>query len=174
VAYTRTSKRVIFDTDDLWNRTGLSELAAGRGCYVFAVKRGKAMLPFYVGLTETASFKREVFNPSNIQKYRRAVGTGKKYKAYLFLLVHPPTKKTGSPRHIGDLERFLITAAWARNPSVANSKGISKPKWIVPGVTSAVKGKATKSAQALRDAMGFKDQSHHLYSGRAKASGKRT
>jgi hypothetical protein len=53
-------------------------MAAGRGCYVFAVKR-KAMLPFYVGLTKTASFKREVFNPSNIQKYRRAVGTGKKF-----------------------------------------------------------------------------------------------
>lgn len=70
--YTRTHKGTTFDTDHLWSKGQAGPLAKGRGCYILAVKRGKTVLPIYVGLTR-ASFDREIFNPSNCRKYHDAL-----------------------------------------------------------------------------------------------------
>jgi len=164
--YTRTKKVTTFDTDHLWSKGQAGPLAKGRGCYILAVKRGKTVLPVYVGLTR-ASFDREIFNPSNCRKYHVALKGGKKYALFVFILEHPVTKTGGSTQFIGELEDFFISAAFARNPELKNRKGIPRPKWQVPHVTAPAKGKPTSAARALREVMGFDGTSHHLFAGKA-------
>jgi len=164
--YDRTTKGTAFDTDHLWSDSEAGHLKKSLGCYILAVKVGKSVLPFYVGLTR-ASFGREIFNGSNLRKYHAALGSGKKYRVLLFLIEHPERKKASETQFIGEVEDFFIATAFARNPALKNSKGRPQPKWRVPHVTAPAKGKPTKAARALREVMGFDDTSHHLFAGRA-------
>lgn len=166
VSYERGAKTTTFDKALLWSDPAAAELMNGRGCYILVAKRGKSMLPFYVGLTR-ATFGREIFTPSNIRKYHAALAGGKKYAVSLFLIEHPESKKSSKPKFIGELEDFFISTAFVRNPALRNRKGRPQPKWRVPHVTAPAKGKPTQAARALRKAMGFSDTSHHPLAGRA-------
>jgi hypothetical protein len=123
------------------------------GCYVFAIRSGKSLLPHYVGLT-TKCFAGEVFNRTNLPKYARAVRGRKLRRPVLFLITHPARTKVNE-RFIAELENFLIQAASARNPALQNVKGVSRPKWLIRGLTGRSNGKPTQAARELRVAMGF-------------------
>jgi hypothetical protein len=60
----------------------------------------------------------EVFNPSNILKYRRAIETTRRGHPVLFLIVPRQRGTKVSKRHIGEVETFLIQAGAARNPEI--------------------------------------------------------
>jgi hypothetical protein len=57
--------------DEFWDNlerdeTGLSEAV---GCYIFAVRAGRGIRPWYVGKTEKAGFRREVFQDHKFRLY---------------------------------------------------------------------------------------------------------
>lgn len=119
--------------DDFWAEdSDASGLAGECGCYVFAI-RNRALTPLYVGKA-TKTFKQEVFNPSNKDKYRKgfseyAIGT-----PVMYFVVHPRQKGKINAKQIAELEDFLIQAGVAKNPNIQNVRGKQKPEWAIKGV----------------------------------------
>lgn len=112
------------------------------------------VVPQYAGLTRKR-FDNEVFNRSNLLKYRRAMGAAKRVQPVLFLIVPPHGKGKVSRKYIGELETFLIQAGSVRNPEFSNVKGKPRPKWFIRGVTGRGAGKPPAAARKLREAMGI-------------------
>jgi hypothetical protein len=141
--------------DGFWGEGTLATLRAHCGCYVFALRRVKGeTVPQYVGLTRRR-FDDEVFNRSNLVKYRNAMAKTKRGQPVLFLIVSPQGKGKVSRKYIGELENFLIQAGSARNPEFRNVKGVPRPKWLIRGVTGRRAGKPPTAARKLREAMGI-------------------
>lgn len=151
VSYERDGKRTTFRPSAALSES--KEFTTCRGVYIFAVKRGRALLPFYVGET-SRPFKDEVFEPHKVAHYHTALGNTKRWKASLFLIVQPKSKKP-NVTFIRDIENFLIRVAWQRNSDLCNIKGLPEPKWEIPGVTSPGTKKASQSARFLRKALGM-------------------
>lgn len=124
VSYERDGKRTTFKPSAALAAS--KEFTTCRGVYIFAVKRGTALLPFYVGET-SRPFKDEVFEPHKVAHYHTALGNTKRWKASLFLIVQPESKKP-DVKFIRDIENFLIRVAWQRNPDLCNIKGLPEPK----------------------------------------------
>ena len=156
VKYSHSRGVVTFEAIDLWARH--PDLASGKGVYIFAVQRGESLVPFYVGETK-ASFQKEAFTPHKLAHYRNALGKGKNWKTFLFLLV--PGGKADDTRFISDVENFLIRAAWHRNPALCNQKGIPDPEWVIPGVTGTGSGKSRSANRKLREVLGLSGSETH-------------
>jgi len=141
---------------EFWGRTEvLSALSGQSGCYVFALRSKKGgFLPAYIGLTRRGFWK-EVFNPSNLEKYCRAVSDARGHRPVLFLVAHPKAKGKLNRTYIGELETFLIQAGSTRNPDIRNTKGVPRPKWRIRGVTGRRPGKPPAAATKLRATMGL-------------------
>ncbi len=141
------------DDDGFWHSDTLNSLSAQSGCYVFALRSVKGnVVPEYVGLTRRG-FAKEVFNPSNLKKYRRALSASPRHRPVLFLIAHPKRNGKLNRMYIGELETFLIQAASARNPEVKNTKGVFRPKWKIRGVTGRRPEKPPRAAAQFRAAM---------------------
>lgn len=143
------------DPDGFWRTDTLSALRNQSGCYVFALRSVKGnFVPEYVGLTRRG-FGREVFNPSNLNKYCRALTDARRRRPVLFLIAHPKAKGKSNQTYIGELETFLIQAGSTRNPEIRNTKGVPRPKWKIRGVTGRLPEKPSRAATRLRAAMGL-------------------
>lgn len=125
------------------------------GCYVFGLRAGKGMRPWYVGKA-TKNFKQEAFADHKLTRYQRALAMTGKGTPIMFFLV--ATAKKGAPngRHIGQLEKFLISVAQAANPQLLNVKGTKEPDWSIPGVLRGRTGKPSSSARVFKSLMKFK------------------
>lgn len=143
-------------THAFWSHGELATLRNQCGCYVFALRKVKGeMIPHYVGLTERR-FDNEVFNRSNLAKYQRAMKGIVRGRPVLFLVVPPRGKGKVSKKYIGPLEHFLIQAGSARNPDLRNVKGVTRPKWLIRGVTGRRAVKAAVPARRFRETMGIR------------------
>jgi hypothetical protein len=169
IKYNGRGERIRFDRNLFWDSKA-SKFGDRRGCYVFGVKRGKTILPFYVGETKVR-FQGEIFEPHKQAHYRRALSGGKAYKAFIFLIVQP-LKKKPNRKFITDVEHFFIRVAWRRNPSLRNHKGIPAPEWTIPGVTAPAKGKPTQAVRALRQLTGL--EGNELHAGQRRPAAKST
>ena len=132
-------------------------LADAVGCYVFCI--GKK--PWYVGLAERQTFRRECFQPHKLVAYASAMSKVKTGKPKLILLAKmTPKGKFAKPGVNGHratrfLEDLLIGMALSRNPKLENARGTKFMKqMVVPGVLNTPQGKsAAKSVKALRSVM---------------------
>jgi hypothetical protein len=144
-----------FWRDGFWKTDPeLASLANRCGCYVFAVRRGKAITPHYLGLT-TKRFDREVFNPANVRKYRNALRERRRGYPVLFIVAHP-TRTQINTKNIAEVEDFLIQTASVRNPAVQNVKGVRRPKWLIRGIVRSTPGKPTWAARQLRSTLSLR------------------
>lgn len=126
---------------------------AGRcGCYVFGIKAGRGTTPGYVGKA-TKTFKQEIFNASNLNKYNKFLTDYKKGRLVIFLVVAPIKRGSNNTRHISDLEDFLIQTAIAVNPELQNIKGTQKADWSIRGVLRSKQGQPPKAASMFRQLM---------------------
>ena len=142
------------ELDGVWSDE-LERLSHCCGCYVLALKSVKhSLTPCYVGLTKRR-FRDEVFNRSNLLKYRAAIAQNKRHRVVMFLITPPDRKGKVNQSYIGELESFLIGVASARNPELQNWKGVDRPKWLIRGVTGRTPIKPTVAAQKFRAAMGI-------------------
>jgi len=144
--------------DDLANKlesieTGLSKAC---GCYVFAKKAGKGLVPWYVGQACKRPLGDEALNPSNREKYNKVLDLKGSPVMFFLPLRTPSGKLRKRPKGVGRLsalnflERWLIAAALERNPKLTNNKETRFLRSIhVTGVLNARKGGATKDSRAL-------------------------
>jgi hypothetical protein len=140
----------------MWQRKRLSELRREKGCYVFALRRGRGFLPVYVGKT-SRSFEQECFQPHKVLLLRDALDEERTGTLVLFLLRYGSSPGAFDGKALGDLEKYLITAAYAQNPNLQNRKLTSTnlPTFTVSGLTHSARGKPSKKVLALRQTLGI-------------------
>ena len=136
-------RTLVFDC--FWKKESeASYLADKCGCYVFAIRQGRALIPVYVGKA-TKTFKQETINNTNKHKFQNGFSEYAKGTPILFFVVHPKAKGKNNAKQIEEIEDFLIQAGAARNPNIQNVKGVQKPAWTIKGVVRSGAGKPSSA-----------------------------
>ncbi len=143
---------------DLQSR--LSEFDTSCGCYIFAMRAGKGIKPWYVGQANKSSLIQEALNPSNIVKFNTDVLSRFKGTPVIFFLplltgnkkvFAKPTKRKEGRKSVDFLEEWLIASALQKNPSLINKQ---KTKFLrdihVRGIFNPVQGEADDHSAALK------------------------
>lgn len=121
-----TSKEAI---RDFWKQVEDDEpyVSNSCGCYVFAIRAGKGVRPWYVGLAEKQSFEHECYSIHKINIYNEALAE-RKGTPILFLIARRTNgEKFSKPSSNGHrsaqlLETLLIGSALDKNPDLMNVK----------------------------------------------------
>lgn len=128
------------------------------GCYIFAMKAGHKLTPWYVGKTEKGSFKGETCQPHKLLYYGNVIRKHKRAKPVLFLLAKRTAtgkyvKPTTRHKYLGSiaaLEEMLIGTCLQRNDALLNK---SKTKYLkricVPGYVNDSPTTRTKGERDL-------------------------
>jgi len=135
-------------------------VSQGIGCYVFSLRAGKGVLPWYVGKAERQSFRSECFAAHKINHYNTIVTEHNGTPLLTLIAKYTPGGKIVLPtkrphNDIEYLETLLIAAGIRRNCNLVNIQGTRLlTEMVVPGVLNTPRGKASKSVVAFRDLMG--------------------
>jgi hypothetical protein len=148
---------------DFWTDIELKHpgLPEALGCYVFGIRKGTLMLPWYVGKTEQKSFRFESVQPHKLQHYHDALMQQPGGTALLFLI--PRLTDGGKFRKVwtsgsssvARLEQMLIETAISRNPRLVNQRMIKHlTLTVVPGYRNEPVGSRTPEAEDLAALLG--------------------
>ena len=117
----------------VWVDEDIPGLPDACGCYVFAIKASRGMLPWYIGKAEKQPFKKECLSHHKINHFNNAIAkrTGKPVLFFIPQLTkngafRKPT--TSTRKAITELESILIGMALTRNSSLLNAKGTTMLK----------------------------------------------
>jgi hypothetical protein len=116
------------------------------GCFVFAIRAGPGMTPWYVGKTANG-FRWECFQPHKLNKYNEALVRAGYGTPILFFVVYPRTRGRVSKVAIDELETFLIQVARNRNPALLNKTKDEVPGWAIQGLGT---GRGRRSAATVQ------------------------
>lgn len=130
-----------------------------KGCYVFGIKWGSKITPWYVGMTNGQSLRKEATADSNLLKYN---GVLAKRAGTPVLFYLPRLTAGGKPTkqdlkgELENVEFLLIGAALDENEDLLNKKKLTfLTELEVPGLFNVGKGKPTSAAAAFRSMLGF-------------------
>lgn len=125
-----------------------------KGCYIFALRNGGGITPYYVGKT-TKSFEDESFAPHKISHhYQPTVTRNQGTPVMTFIAIESSRGRTPDST-IGAVEKYLIQAAYAKNPRLSNIQNLPKEWWVIDGVMNASRGQPTKIISEFRAMMGI-------------------
>lgn len=127
-------------------------LASRRGCYVFAMRAGRGIVPTYVG-EATKGFKQEAFAPDKLGKCNETLVDYERGTLVVFFVVAPQGRGRPAEKQIGLVEAFLQQTGVAANPDLLNVRGTKQAQWSIRGVIRADRGRPSQSAAAFRSAM---------------------
>lgn len=148
---------------DLWSRveTELENgLPGGIGCYIFSIRAGKGVLPWYVGLAEKQSFRKECFTSHKLAHYNNAIAKRKGTPLLTLIAKYTPMGKLVNPtgnehRDVRFLETMLISSCLWRNTDLYNVRDTKLLReMVVPGFLNTPKGKAASSVSDFRALVG--------------------
>ncbi len=124
------------------------------GCYIFAIRAGKGITPWYVGKTER-SFKNECLNGTNIGNFNRVLKN--KGAPLLFLIARRTPEKFGFAKphsEILDLEKLIMHTAFFKNSGMLNIRELRLLRSTsVPSLVNTPRRKPTTDEKALRKAL---------------------
>ncbi len=144
--------RRISDVSDFWN-TGERILLSKRcGIYVFGMRAGKGIVPYYVGKT-TNKFESECFQLHKLDKYNEALAEYRKGRPVLFLLARPVKRGQVKRKEVNKIESFLIQVASSKNKELLNIRGNKQPKWSIAGVIRGTQGQPSREAKKFKAMM---------------------
>lgn len=153
---TLASKRLLVEEiGDFWEEH--SEISSSVGCYVFGIRTGRAIVPYYVGLT-CSTFEKECFTDHKLKHYHTAMANYKRGTPVMFFLAAPARRGRVNRKAIEELENFLIQAGMAVNEEMCNVRGRCKPKWAIKGVMRSGSGKRSDPATRFGKMMGIRDR----------------
>lgn len=146
--------RTITDRDvrSFWQAN--TDIAALRGCYVFAVRAGSGMKPAYVGKA-TKSYRQEVFQYHKITRYQQQLADCRVGTPILFFVALPHRRGAPATTHVAELERFLIETSLAVNPGLLNVRFTLAESWGISGVVRRTSGKPSAAAKQFHALMKF-------------------
>ena len=136
-------------------------LSSAKGCYIFGIRTGGGIRPWYVGQT-TKSFQAECFASHKCNIYHTVYGDVAFGNPILILIARRTRSGDkfymgkGKPKEFDFLEKMLIGLALGQNPNLANKKDTKILKGLtVPGVFNKSPGRVPAAAQALQLALGL-------------------
>lgn len=161
------AKKKVFDGSnsaekEFWERVEKQNkgLSKARGCYIFAMRGGGGINPWYVGQSKTG-FIKECFQPAKKNQYHNVIND-KKGTPILFLIArHTSIGNTFSkgqlPKNEADfVERHLIGLALRKNPNLNNIQNTAFLKKLkIQGVLNNPKGKPSMIVKELRSVLGI-------------------
>jgi len=130
------------------------------GCYVFSIRAGRGLLPWYVGLAEKQSFHKECFTIHKLVHYNNTIAARKGTPVLTLVPKFTSTgrfAKRGKNGHsdIQFLEKMLIGLAVRRNVNLVNIKHTNLlKKMIVPGVLNTPRGRKKQPVEDFKSLMG--------------------
>lgn len=136
-------------------------LSEARGCYVFAMRSARGTTPWYVGKASKTTFSKECFNHKNRSTFQSVTKDHRGTPLlYLIALMTPTNKFAGTyentNRHIDYVEKFLITAAYVRNPKLINIKIVALYRdLIVPGIINSERAPNSEATESLKKTLGL-------------------
>jgi hypothetical protein len=148
---------------DFWNRADVEVedgLSGAIGCYIFSIRAGKGSLPWYVGLAEKQSFRKECFSSHKLVHYNNAIAARKGTPLLTLIAKYTPKDKLINPtgnehKDIQFLETMLISNSLSRNPDLYNARDTKMLReMVVPGLLNSPQGKATVSVSDFRGLIG--------------------
>ena len=146
---------------EFWNKVEdeLQGLSDSVGCYIFAIRVAKGVLPWYVGMTEKRSFRKESWEPHKLNLYIEALLDRKRGTPLLYLIAKQTTSgrfTKSSKSRLGSvraLEKLLIHTCILKNPKLLNKKATRHFRGLqVPGYMNA--GARTGQARQLAKVLG--------------------
>lgn len=132
---------------DFWEK--YPNWASRRGCYIFAVRAGRGIVPAYVGRA-TKTFRQEVFTSDKLAKYQRALADYVRGTPVMFLVMSPNGRGKPNISIIHELEEFLIQTALSVNEDLLNVRGTKRANFAIAGVLRTRQGKPSSAAQAFK------------------------
>lgn len=137
------------------NTPGLSTAC---GCYIFGVKAGKGVTPWYVGQSKTG-FKNECFTTTKVNHYHDVINDISKGTPALILLARytkgNKIAKTLSHNEADFVEQYMIGLALGKNSNLRNIKNTKLSRTLlIPGLLNSPPGKPSAGAQLLRQTLG--------------------
>ena len=150
-----TSKRSFWEDVD----KDINGLPDACGCYIFAAQNR----PWYVGLAEKQSFKKECLTYQKVNTYNRVLADYKRAAPWLYFIAKlTPGESFSRPSKNGHsdasaLEKVLIGLALSRNAEVANIRGTKFLREMnVPGIINTEPGQGRANAvQEIRSLFGI-------------------
>lgn len=138
-------------------------LADACGCYVFAMRAGRGIKPWYVGKSEKQPFKRECLTDDKIRKYNSVLSTAKKGTPLLYFYARTTMERhawsapsKSQHKDVQFLERMLIGLALKKNKNLINVRDTDHLRnMIVPGLLNTPKGKLSAQAAELKHVLGY-------------------
>jgi len=155
-----TDKKTLAEFWDELDEETECDLSGAIGCYIFSIRAGKGVLPWYVGLAEKQSFRKECFTPHKLNHYNNAVAARKGTPMLTLVAKYTPSGKLISPtggthRDIQHLEPMLIAKCLGRNPNLLNMKDtMLLREMVVPGLINGGKGQPTASVATFKALIG--------------------
>jgi len=135
-------------------------LPRAKGIYIFGLRTGGGLTPYYVGKTGAiGGFWSEVFNSRNLYNYSHTINANKG-TPIIFLLAKPRASGRGfmrpRKRELEFLEKMIISKAWEKNNELINVHHVRHLReLVVPGLLGDYgRGTLTKEEQALRQLLG--------------------
>ena len=137
--------------------SGLSEAV---GCYIFSIRAGRGLLPWYVGLAEKQTFRKECFASHKLLNYNDALNGRKGTPILTLIAKYTGTERFSKPSKNGYsdirfLENILIGICIRRNPNLLNIKKTKLLKeMIVPGLLNNPPGRDLAEVKEFRSVIG--------------------
>ena len=125
-----------------------------KGCYVFALRNGGGVTPYYVGKTKK-SFGEEAFASHKISHHYQPTITRHQGTPVLTFVAIDSARGRTPDSTIREVEKYLIQAAYAKNPRLSNVQNLPKEWWSIDGVMNASRGKPCKIISDFRSMMGI-------------------
>lgn len=155
------SRKQLLETD-FWeeaqqtaSKAGIMDLHLAKGVYVFGLRAGRGILPYYVGQASKSDFSTEPFNSSKIVHYNRCIGD-RKGTPVMFFVVSPSKKGPTNKFVITAAEKVLIETAFLRNPDgLINKQHAKVKKWGIAGVIRSSKGKRSSASRRFGKMIGL-------------------
>lgn len=157
IADDKYSMATLWETVDREFEDGLS---GAIGCYIFSIRAGKGALPWYVGLAEKQSFRKECFTSHKLRHYNNAIANRRGTPLLTLVAKYTPKGKLVGPtgnehRDVQFLETMLIAKCLGRNSDLYNAKDTKLLKeMVVPGVLNTPQGKSSASVADFRTLVG--------------------
>lgn len=138
---------------------GAAGLSQAVGCYMFCLKHGSSIRPWYVGMTVAQDgYKGEVFERHKLKIYNEVHG-GRRGTGVMFLFpLHTPSGRfsrgASNKPVVLWLERYLMMSAYARNPDITNIRDMRHLRDVqVLGVLGKAKGRPHREVTDVRRAL---------------------
>lgn len=166
-SFPRTGYRTGDWQAQFWEKVGRTKknLSAGQGIYIFVLRWGDRLIPYYVGMTcSTKGFCGEIFQDHKLRKYRDAEKLHSGSPEIFFVAKTSETDRekllkasTRSKNHIDELEYYLIGMCLAANPKLRNDRKTSFHRNLdIEGVIGPrYFGARRSSARNLRKVLGL-------------------